>query len=134
MISPENEVFQIVASAVREQVDPIYIAGEYVSAPPKFPAVFIVEVDNTVNPLTSDSGSVEKSVNVMYEVDVYSNKVQGRKAECKAIIALVDEQFRRLGFTRAFLNPVQNLNDATVYRMTARYRATIGADNYVYRR
>ena len=134
MIDHEFTIFSIIATALRSAVNPIYVAGEYVPQPPQFPCVFIVEVDNTVNMLTRDSGAIENSANVMYEVDVYSNKAKGKKAECKAIIALVDEQFSRLGFTRAFLNPIQNLNDATVYRMTARYRATIGKDNLVYRR
>ena len=59
---------------------------------------------------------------------------KGKKSECKAIAAFVDEQFAALGFTRTYLNPVPNMDDATIYRMTGRWIATVGSDNTVYRR
>lgn len=134
MIDIENEVFQICADAFRAAYPNGFIAGEYVSQPPKFPTVSVVEMDNTVLQSGSDSGDIENFADVMYQVDVYSNLNKGKKAQAKAIIALLDEQFARLGFTRTFLNPVPNMNDATIYRMTGRYRAVVGKDNYIYRR
>lgn len=134
MIDIENELFTTIASAFRDAYSNGYIAGEYVSQPPKFPAVSVVEMDNTVYQLGRDSAEIENFADVMYQVDVYSNRNIGKKAECKAIIALIDEQFARLGFTRTFLNPVQNMDDATIYRMTARYRAVVGKDQQIYRR
>ena len=69
---------------------------------------------------------------------MYSNKTKGKKAECKDIAALIDTEFMRLGFTRLVLNPIQNMNDATIYRMYGRYRGEVAVDadgNYiVYRR
>jgi hypothetical protein len=70
----------------------------------------------------------------MYEVNVYSNKVTGKKSECKAIIALIDREMLALGFVRSTLTPVPNMNDSTIYRMVARYRATVSSDNKIYRR
>lgn len=81
-----------------------------------------------------DSGDIENFADVMYEANVYSNKAIGKKAECRAIAALIDEQMSALGFTRSFLNPIQNMNDATIYRMTGRWIATVGKDDFVYRR
>ena len=49
-------------------------------------------------------------------------------------MAKIDDEFSKVGFVRTFLNPVQNMNDATVYRMTGRYRAVVGKDEQVYRR
>ena len=46
MISPESPLFTIIATAVREAFPDSYVAGEYVSQPPRFPAVNIVEMDN----------------------------------------------------------------------------------------
>jgi hypothetical protein len=134
MIDHESEVFTTIATVLRTAYSGIFVAGEYVPQPPKFPAASIVEMENAVHQSTTDSGAIENHAEVMYQVDVYSNRNQGKKAECKAIIATIDDEFSRLGFTRVFLNPVQNLNDATIYRMTGRYRAVIGKDNYVYRR
>lgn len=136
MIDIESKVFTTVATALRDAYGAanIYVAGEYVPQPPRFPAVFIVEMDNSVDVRGRDTANIENFADVMYQVDVYSNKNTGKKAQAKEIIALADEQFAALGFTRTFLNPVQNLNDATVYRMTARYQAAVGRDETIYRR
>ena len=134
MIDIENELFTKIATALRTAFDGIYVVGEYVNAPSRFPAVYIVEQDNSVNRMGRDTGDIENFADVMYQVDIYSNKNKGKKSECKAIAAIVDEQFATLGFTRTFLNPVPNMDDATIYRMTGRWIATVSQDNVVYRR
>lgn len=134
MIDIGDELFTIIATALRAAYPGIFVTPEYVSQPPKFPAVSIEEMDNAVLRSTQDSGTMEHDADVMYQVDIYTNLNKGKKAQCKAIAALIDEQFARLGFTRSFLNPVQNMNDATIYRMTGRYRAVVSKDHMIYRR
>ena len=134
MIDVENQVYQTIATAFRTAYPNGFISGEYVAQPPKFPAVSIVEMDNSVYQRGIDSGAIENFAQVMYQVDVYSNKAQGKKAECKTIIALIDEELAGMGFTRMFMNPVQILNDATIYRMTGRYRGVVSQDEKVYGR
>ena len=134
MIDIESAVFNAVVTKVREQFPDIYMVGEYVKSPSSFPAVSFVEMDNAVRTDTLDSGSCENHANVMYEVNVYSNKTTGKKSECKAIIALIDQEMLALGFVRATLTPVPNMNDSTIYRMVGRYRATVSADNKIFRR
>lgn len=125
MIDVESKVFQKCADAFRAEYPNGFIAGEYVSQPPKFPAVMVVEMDNAVDQRAIDNGNIENAVNVMYQVDVYSNLNKGKKAQVKAIIALIDEVLAQYRFVRTFCNPIQNMNDATIYRMTARYRRRI---------
>ena len=125
MIDCEAKVFQACADAFRAAYPNGFIAGEYVAQPPKFPAVSVVEMDNNVDERALDNGNVENAVNVMYQVDVYSNKNTGKKAQAKAIIALIDNVLAQYRFVRTFCNPIQNFNDATIYRMTARYRRRI---------
>ena len=134
MIDIENQVFDRVASRVREQFPDIFMAGEYVKSPPSFPAVSLVEMDNGTRPDTIDSGSNENHVDVMYEVNVYSNKTAGKKSECKAIIALIDRELQATGFSRSTLTPVPNENDSTIYRMVGRYRATVSSKHEICRR
>ena len=134
MIDIESALFTKVAIAVRLEYPEAYVSDEYVSQPPRFPAVSIVEQDNSVLFQGRDSGNIENYADVMYQVDVYSNRNTGKKAECKAMIAFIDEQFTNLGFTRTFLNPVQNMNNTTIYRMTARYVAVVSKDQYIHRR
>ena len=130
----EDELFTKIATALRSEFSGIYVVGEYINAPSKFPAVYIVEMDNTVNRAGRDSANIENFADVMYQVDIFSNKNKGKKSECKAIAAFVDAQFAALGFTRSYLNPVPNMDNATIYRMTGRWIATVSKDNVVYRR
>lgn len=134
MIDIESQVFDRVATRTREQFPNIYMVGEYVKSPPSFPAVSLVEMDNATRTDTIDSGSNENHANVMYEVNVYSNKATGKKTECKEIIETIDAEMLALGFVRATLTPVPNMNDSTIYRMVGRYRASVSSDNKIYRR
>ena len=134
MIDIENEVFDRVAKRVRKQFPNIFMTGEYVKSPSSFPAASLVEMDNSIRESTVDSGSNENHVNVMYEVNVYSNKTTGKKSECKAILALIDEEMTAMGFVRSTLTPVPNEYDSTIYRMVARYRAAVSSDYKIYRR
>ncbi len=134
MIDIENQVFDRVAKRVREQFPNIFMVGEYVKSPSSFPAVSLVEMDNSIRESTVDSGSNENHANVMYEVNVYSNKTTGKKSECKAIIALIDAEMTAMGFVRSTLTPVPNEYDSTIYRMVGRYRAAVSTDYKIYRR
>ena len=134
MINVENEIFNIVAKAVRAVYPDIYITGEYVKSPPKFPCVSLIEMDNSAYARTQTSGSVENHAELMYEVNVYSNKKSGKKSECKAIAELIDNELAALDFSRTMLQPIPNMDDATIYRMLGRYRAVVSKDKTIYRR
>lgn len=134
MIDIETEVFNTVSAKVREKYPKIYMTGEYVKSPPSFPCVSLIETDNQIYRNTRTTECIENHAQLLYEVNVYSNKQSGKKAECKAIIALIDKRMEALGFTRTLLNPVPNEEDATVYRMVARYRAIVSKNKVIYRR
>jgi hypothetical protein len=134
MIDAENEIFSIVSTAVREVYANIYMTGEYVRVPHSFPCASLVEMDNSAYTESQTSSENENHAVLMYEVNVYSNKKNEKKSECKAIANLIDEQMAALGFTRMMLNPIPNIDDNTIYRMTGRYRAVISKDKTIYRR
>ena len=134
MINIENDVFSRVAQIVRNKYPNIYMSGEYVKSPPSFPAVSLVEMDNSAYSRTQTSSSVENHAELMFEADIYSNKKSGKKSECKAIAELIDNEMAALGFSRIMLQPIPNIDDATIYRMTGRYRAVASKDKKIYRR
>ena len=133
MIDIESEVFDDVSKVVRKEYPNIYMTGEYVRVPPSFPCVSLIEADNQIYRNTRDSGHIENHVQVIYEVNVYSNKTTGKKTECKAIISLIDSRMESLGFTRTILTPVPNEQDG-IYRMVGRYRAIVSRNKTIYRR
>ena len=134
MIDIESNVFNRVVTKVRESYPDIYMTGEYVKSPPSFPAASLVEADNATRTDTIDSGSNENHVNVVYEVDVYSNKANGKRSECKAIIDLIDAEMLAMGFTRRSLGRIPNMNDSTIYRMRGLYVATVSKKHEIIRR
>ena len=134
MIDVEKEIFSIVSKAVREQYPKIFMTGEYVKSPSSFPCVYLVETDNQIYRNTRTNTSIENHAQVVYEVNVFSNLSTGKKSQCREIMALIDEQLEGLGFTRTMMNPIPNEEDATIYRMVARYRAIVSKDNTIYRR
>ena len=134
MINVENEIFDRVASAVRAVYPSVFISGEYIRTPSKFPFVSFIEMSNTAYDRTQSSGGLENHASLMYEVNVYSNKTSGKKSECKAIVALIDNELATLGFSRTMLQPIPNMDDATIYRITGRYTAVISKEKVIYRR
>lgn len=134
MIDIESDVFSIISTEVREKYAGIFITGEYVKSPPSFPCVSLLEADNAVYRNTRTTDSMENHAELLYEVNIYSNKTKGKKAECKDIASIIDSEFARLGFTRTMLNPIPNEEDATIYRMVGRYKAIVSKNNMIYRR
>lgn len=134
MIDIESKVFSSIATALRAQFSGIYVYGEYVKSPSSFPCVSFVEMDNYPVVQTQDSTNLENHANVLYEVNIYSNKKSGKKTECRTIAAFVDSEMQKLGFTRLMLNPIPNVDDATIYRMVGRYKAVVSKNEEIYRR
>ena len=134
MINIESEVFSIVAKAIRAKYPDAYVVGEYVKSPSKFPCVSVVEFDNMAYDKTRTSDSRENHADLVYEVNVYSNKVSGKKSECRDIASLIDNELAALGFSRTMLQPIPNVDDATIYRMTGRYRGVVSKDKKIFRR
>jgi len=134
VIDIENEVFNRIATRLREEFNPISVYGEYIKSPAVFPAVIIEERGNSALERTQDSGSVENHARLMYEVNVYSNKQSGKKSECKSIFKVIDEEFASMGFTRTLKEPISNLEDATIYRMVGRYTAVVAVGGIIFRR
>lgn len=123
MIDVEAKIYTPVAAALRANFLGIEVSGDYTKVPPKFPFVSMVEADNATSQNRMDTSDVERFATVMYEINVYSDKADGKKSECKAIMAFIDEIMYRMNFTRIALAPVPNLSKSTIYRMIARYRA-----------
>ena len=133
MIDIENELFSRIAHVVREKYPDAYVTGEYLKSPSSFPCVSFMEIDNQVYQGTRSTDSMENHALITYELNVYSNRTSGKKAECKAIIALMDSLLADIGFTRTMMNPIPNMGDMTIYRITARYRAIVSKDRMLFR-
>ena len=134
MIDVESLIFDEISRAVEEAFPTVFMTGEYVRVPPSFPCVSLIEMDNATYRNTQTNQSQENHAAILYELNVYSNRQTGKKAECRAIVGFVDRLLQDRNFTRMMLEPIPNQDDATIYRMIGRYRAVASADNQLYRR
>ena len=123
MIDVENQIYTPIAEALRAEFPGISVSGEYVAAPSKFPYVSIVEQDNYTTAFRMDSSNQERFATLMYEVNVYSNKNPGKKSVCRKVMNAVDKLMYGMNFRRISLSPIPNMENATIYRLVARYRA-----------
>lgn len=131
MIDCENEVYTRIARVLRDKFPGINIAGEYVNAPSSFPHVSITQSDNSV--VSEQMTGSAEIAQVMFEINIYSNKADGRKTECKSIAKVIDDVMFKMNFKRIALTPIPNMEDATIYRIVARYRVMTDG-KYFYRR
>lgn len=134
MIDVENELYTDVYNEIIKEFPDITMTGEYEIAQSSFPCLYFMEQDNSVRKSTMTGGKVENFADVMYEAAAYSNKNPGKKAECKAILQIVDRVMSRRGLRRTMKQIIPNMLDATVCRMVARYEGTVSEDKVFYRR
>lgn len=125
MIDIESDIYTAVKNAILAKHGNVFVSGEYISDKAQFPAVTIMESSNSVlNRMRTIN--IENAVRLMYEINIYSNKAKGKKAECKAIAETIDEAMSDLYFTRTFWQQVPNLYNSSIYRMVGRYEAIVG--------
>ena len=131
MIDFSNEIFNAVAKHLRSLYKGIQVKGEYVSTPAKFPTVTIDEISNV--PVHLDSAKTNKYADVVYRVQVFSNKANGKRAEAREIYKSVDEKLMEIGFFAKSYTSTPTIYNSEVYTITATYGGVIGSDGVIYR-
>lgn len=132
MIDFQPQIFDVVATHLREVFPDIYVTGEISDLVPKFPCAQIEESRNI--PTEQDSADTSDIALLQYRVRIYSNKTGGRVSEARAILAAVDETFEPLNLRRKTFVTQSGLYNASAYRIEATYEAAINARGQLYRR
>lgn len=143
MIDIETKIFKIIYDAVMAYDDSIYVTSESSMAPPSFPAVYVEQIDS-YNPLQFRISSHEELyAAVVTDVQVYSNKRSGKKAEAKSILTVIDDALRTAGLQRTTMNYVDltdNRNSSvsnrnqSIIRILGRYECLADKDGNIYAR
>ena len=132
MIDIENEVYTKVSTAVKAVHSDVKTASVTILSPSELPFLCIEETDNFCY-TESQTNDLENHCVVTYELNVFSNKASGKKSQCKEILKTADEEMKSLGFSRITSTAIV-LDDATKYRLFARYQAVVSKDQVIYRR
>lgn len=134
MIDYMNEIFTAVAVPVREAHPGVTVSGEYTRKPSSFPAVTLDETENVIVDALEDSSNEETYSGVSYRLQIFSNKIGGKKAEARAIFATADSIMRRMGFRRVGYTATPEIYESTIYSITAIYEAIIDVNGVIYKR
>lgn len=130
MIDLETHVFDRIFSDVAPLVPEGCFKSMAIPRPPAFPFATLYETDNFTYRKNRSSAREEDYAIVTYEANVYAMT----KAECRNVMAALDEGMTRLGFMRLSLQFVPNLSDPVIFRYTARYQAVADLHKVIYRR
>lgn len=130
MIDKENEVFTRVREQILAEFPDASVDSSYQPVPSGFPHVSLYQSDAFVPSDKIDSAVLSKYLSVTFMVQVYSNKEKGRKQECKKIMGIVTDAMEQMNFRMIVLTPVQNLNDSSIYRLTAQFEGMMDADGF----
>ncbi len=134
MIDFLNEIFTTVATELRSKHDGITVTGEYTRSPSKFPTATLDEIENVSVDQLIDSSDQEKFSGLGYRLQVFSNKVSGKKAEARAIFATADKKLCTMGFRRVTYSTTPEIYDSTIYSITATYEAIVDVNGIIYKR
>lgn len=121
MIDKEMEVFNVVATALRERYPDAYIIPKDISSKPsRFPAVSIICKDNGINTRYSTFDKVENVARTEFNINIYSNDVDEKEEICKEISILIDDVMSSMRYIRTLNEPMVN-DDDTIERRVMRY-------------
>lgn len=134
MVDIETDVFDHVYRVVKAMYPNVTLSSERNESPSEFPFVSIEESNNTTYEQSLTGNGKENHSTVTFTVEVYSNKVPGRKKEARDIAEAVDLAMESMGITRTMMSPMPNMFNVGVYRIVARYRCVVGKDKTIYRR
>ena len=128
MIDIENAVFNTVATSLRSAYASTYadlkVYSEYVEYPEAFPCISTWMTDNyTYLPGRELNDTTEKYANVMFTTEVYTVG-PSKKADAKTLADFVDKQFLDMGFTRAAMMALPNV-DRNAFRITMRHTGLV---------
>ena len=126
MIDIENYVFTALMDAVTAEYPDAEFHNDYDEELAGFPAVTVMEINNTTLRRMQDDALTEHYATITYEVNVYSNERLNKKAVCKDIIRIVDGVMLGMKFSKG---PCRNVpavdHSRSVYRMYARYTGVV---------
>lgn len=132
MIDVETDIINAVKELTSGQLPARTLQNAYVRKPATFPHATLREIDNSPVNSKSTTDNTEEYATLTYELNVYSNTLNGKHSECRRIANILDEALKKLKFRRISLRPTPNLDDATIERMTGRYEVTVDKNRKLY--
>lgn len=126
MIDIESKVFNAVYTACRAIHSGCVVSGEYVLRAAQYPFIEFVQIDNYVHDPSVTLDRLENHAHVVFEANVYSNLMNGKKSQAKQFMQAIDGVMSGYGFKRIMISQIPNI-DSTICRMTGRWEGIVSA-------
>ena len=130
MLNVFPSVYTDIATPIRAAYPSVFMTGERVAAPTKFPCVMVVEADNYEDAAYRNNTLTEQITALMYEITVYSNLTSGKRSQCIDILQIIDDVMKRKNGTRIARVEGYLDTEGKIYMVTARYRAKTDGVNW----
>lgn len=121
----ENEIFSICTDMLQEFDPEVETISSQEDIPEHLPCVSIYELSNLPHETSRETQNPETHSVIEYQVDIYTNDVNGKKARANGYRDRIAYFFQRMGFARTVCNPIPNYTNPAVYRTTMRFSAII---------
>lgn len=126
MVDIHNQIFTRLSDKIGSLAK---VSGLFVNAPKTLPFISVEEIDNYQSHLSSGA---QKYATLTYEVNVFCEG-KTRMSKARKLLGIIDEEMYSMNFTRISMTPVPNMENSTIYRLTARYRVETDGET-LYRR
>lgn len=123
MFDIENTMYTELAHILRPKYEGIFMTGDNINVPEKFPAVSFFLQDTPTYTRSLDARMQDHHVRFVYDINGYSNLVTGRVQQCKSIMNDIDQYMTSLAFVRNTRNPI--FDSESYYQMFARYTGVL---------
>lgn len=134
MFEIQKEIFTKVANNVLATYTTCRMTNAFIYAPSEFPCVALVSSDDGMTYNMRDSSHSDDYRDITLTADVYTNKVDGKKAQAESIMQIIIDTLAPLNFNMVSCKPFSNINNAQNYRLTATFTATVDKDGNIYTR
>ena len=125
MIDIENKVFDKFYTAFHALHADANITTGYDEQNAVFPCVIVRQTNNQPYRASATDDCAENHTRITFEVEVYSDKADTGRSECKKLLNDADTIMQSMKFRRIHLNRPLNI-DRTLYRQYARYEVIVG--------
>lgn len=124
MIDVENLVIDAVYNGVTTVHPNLPVTKGFIEENAEFPCIVIRETNNVPVQRMDTDNCAENYSRLTYQVDVYSDKADTARSECRDLLNLVDGIMQSMKFRRIYMNEALNI-ERSIFRQYARYAVIV---------
>lgn len=120
-----ESVFNYVANAVDTAITGVRIVSRREPVAKSLPALYMYEMNRTRPQQYATLANDDEQWESTFEIEIYTNDLDGARSKAYAILYTVEDAFKRLGYFETFCEPLDNI-DPSLFRINARFTRQIG--------